>query len=63
MNRTELLEFMKPRITTFYYDILEVWSRNREKSFWGMTKFDIQPSLIRKGYYIWDGYDLLAVYC
>jgi hypothetical protein len=45
MNRTELLAFMKGKISTFFYDILVAWTKKREKVWFGFADrvFDVEP--------------------
>lgn len=65
MNRKELLEFMKPRISQYHYDILEVWSKNREKRFFLFnSNFDIQSTVLNNGYIVKVGFmlDYILVY-
>ena len=55
MNRTELLEWIKPRISEYYYDILVAWTKIREKKLFWKRKFLVEPVIYGKGYIIDSG--------
>ena len=57
MKRKDLLEFMKPRISEYHYDVLEVWSKDREKRFLIFDRnFKISPTILGEGYVIDGGF-------
>jgi hypothetical protein len=66
MNRDELLKFMKGKITEYYYEILEIWTKSREYKFLLFKrKFDVEPTIasINKGYIITaKSFDYIMVY-
>jgi hypothetical protein len=63
MNRTELLEFMKPRISTYYYEILEHWTKRREKTlFFFESTFSFEPACFDHGYCVNYFLEFLHVY-
>jgi hypothetical protein len=56
MNRTELLDFMKGKISNYYYEILVVWTQKREKNLFGFdTKFDVEPTAYTHNGYVVNG--------
>ncbi len=62
MNKNEILDFMKPRISAYYYEILILWSSDKKNK----SCFQIKPTLFGTGYIIsydtWWNYDTLIVY-
>ena len=63
MDRQELLTFMKGKISDYYYDILYVWTKKREKRFlFFKRKFDVEPTLLGKGYVVSTGLDHIILY-
>lgn len=65
MNREELLKWMKPRITKYHYELLELWVLQDNKIS-ANTKFTIESTLFETGYLInsrnWWSSDYMTVY-
>jgi hypothetical protein len=51
MNRGELLKWMKPRITKYHYEILELWLKE-DSQISANTKFKIEATPFETGYII-----------
>lgn len=63
MDREELLKWLDGRISNYYYEILYVWTKKREKRFlFFKRKFDVKPTLFKKGYIVSSGLESLIVY-
>ena len=63
MERTELLNWFKGKISDYYYDILYAWTKKREKKFlFFKRKFDVEPTLLGKGYVVSTGLDHIILY-
>jgi hypothetical protein len=63
MYRDELLEAMRAKISQYYYDILVMWTKKREKTlFGGNQKFDVQPTIGGYGYIITCGWEIWGNY-
>lgn len=53
MDRDELLKCFEGKISNYYYDILKVWTKKREKKFcFFKRKFDVSPTIMGYGYVI-----------
>lgn len=52
MNRKELLKWIKSRITTYYYEILELWAIEQERKS-KKVKFYIESTTYGTGYKIY----------
>lgn len=63
MDRESLLKFLDGKISSYYFDILYVWTMKRKKVFLFFNrKFDMKPTLLSKGYVISAGLDSIIVY-
>ena len=63
MDREELLQFMKGKISKYYYDILYVWTKKRERKFlFFKRKFDVEPTIFSEGYVVSSGLDHIFLY-
>lgn len=63
MDREELLQFMKGKISKYYYDILYAWTKKRKKTFlFFKRKFDVEPTLLGEGYVVSTGLDHIILY-
>lgn len=63
MDREELLQFMKGKISKYYYDILYVWTKKRKRKFlFFKRKFDVEPTIFSEGYVVSSGLDHIILY-
>lgn len=63
MDRQELLTFMREKVSNYYYDILYAWTKKRERKFLCFKrKFDVEPTLLGKGYVVSTGLDHIILY-